>query len=310
MKLITNVCMVTAMTIGLPILFYLCFHGTSLSRQPDLDQLESGYVIKGEKEYDLDQYIVGILPGQVETTAELEAIKAQAIIVRTNLLRQMGEQKKIDADQIEEVYILEEKRKEQLGEREYERFLQILKKAVLETRGKVMREDGELITPLFHWVSVGTTISAKEMYGKEISYLQAVESSWDVEAEDYMKVELWEYETAVKKIKRQRKNSNITESDLKERIRISTKTRSGYIKKLTVGSETFTGEQWKSIFELNSTNFYIEDYEGQMRMITLGKGHGLGLSLYGANEMAKQGKTCNQILKHYYRGIEIATIYE
>lgn len=310
MKFISNVFMVTGIMIGMPIIFYLIFHGTRMDRLPDIEDVESGYTIVNGSEYDLDQYLIGVLPTEMNLDSEYEAIKAQAVIARTSILYQLKGKKQMDGNKLEEGYITQEKLKEQIGEREYTKKLQLLTKAVLETRGMVIQSEGEYIYPLYHEVSIGTTISAKELYGKDIPYLKAADSSTDVESPDYMKVEEWDYEDALNLIKKEKPETEVTREQLEEKIVVTSKTSSGYVKKLKVGNTTFTGEQWKKIFDLNSTNFYIEDYEGKMRMVTLGKGHGLGLSLYGANELAKQGAGYKRILTHYYRNIEIKKIYE
>ena len=80
--------------------------------------------------------------------------------------------------------------------------------------------------------------------------------------------------------------------------------------KLSLGKKEITGEEWKEWFSLPSTNFYFEDYEGQLRIISLGKGRGLGLSQYGANEMAKSGASYQEILQYYYKEIALNKITE
>ena len=93
--------------------------------------------------------------------------------------------------------------------------------------------------------------------------------------------------------------------EAKKSIRIKEKTGNGYVKKVQVGKYVMTGEAWAKCFQLNSTNFYLEPYDGKLRMVALGKGLGLGLSQYGANELAKDGKSYKKILKYYYTGIQI-----
>lgn len=310
MRFITNVFLVTGIMIGLPVLFYLIFHGTNLDRLPDIHEVDSGYVITREGEYDLDEYLLGVLPAQIDLESEYAAIKAQAVIARTSILRQMNGKKKINGDSLEETYISQKKLKEQIGEKEYTKKYQILTKAILETRGIAMQSEGEYILPLYHEVSIGSTISAKEMYGTEISYLKAADSSMDVESPDYMEVEEWEYEDAMHLIEKEYPQTSIHSSDLEEKIKILSKSSSGYVKKLKVADLSLTGEKWKQIFGLNSTNFYIEDYQHRMRIVTLGKGHGLGLSLYGANELAKQGMQYKKILEHYYHHIKFVKVYD
>lgn len=312
MKLISNVFVITGVLIGFPLLFYFAFHGIDANRLPDIEEVESGYVVETEdgKNYDLDQYIVGVLPSEIEMDSSYEAVKSQAVIIRTSILQQMDGKKEVAASKLEESYVTREKLKEEYGEKEYLNYEANLIKAVLETRGIVMKADGNYIVPLYHQVSVGTTLSAKELYGKEISYLQSADSGEDIESEDYMKVETWEYEDALDLIKEKKENVQISEEQLRKDIVISSKTDSGYVKKLKVGDQQFSGEEWKEIFNLNSTNFYIEDYENKLRMISLGKGHGMGLSQYGANEMAKKGNSYKEILKHYYSGIKFVRAYE
>ena len=68
-----------------------------------------------------------------------------------------------------------------------------------------------------------------------------------------------------------------------------------------------TGEEWKKIFALNSTNFYLENYNGKLRMVTVGKGHDMGMSLYGANALAEKQITAATILSYYYPGTKVVT---
>lgn len=311
MKFISNVFMMTGIILIIPLLFYVLFHGTRSGNLPNIEKVNSGYTIeRNGKDYDLDRYVTQVLPTQIGDDVEFEAVKAQAIIIRTNILRQMGDRKKIDAKKLEESYASSETLKKQMGKKEYQRKKQIWEKAVLQTRGMAMMSQKDYIMPLFHAVSIGTTISAKELYGKEISYLQSADSSSDVESKDYMHVEEWKYEDARTLIEKKRGTKVPSEEELQKKIAVTSKTTSGYVKKIKVGSETFTGEEWAEIFSLPSTNFYVEDYEGKMRIITLGKGHGLGLSQYGANEMAKDGADAQTILNHYYQKIEIKKVYE
>ena len=113
MKFISNVFMVTGIMIGMPIIFYLIFHGTRMDRLPDIEDVESGYTIVNGSEYDLDQYLIGVLPTEMNLDSEYEAIKAQAVIARTSILYQLKGKKQMDGNKLEEGYITQEKLKEQ-----------------------------------------------------------------------------------------------------------------------------------------------------------------------------------------------------
>ena len=91
-------------------------------------------------------------------------------------------------------------------------------------------------------------------------------------------------------------------------IMIKEKTGNGYVKQVQIGKYVMSGEAWAKCFQLNSTNFYLEPYDGKLRMVALGKGLGLGMSQYGANELAKDQKSYKKILKYYYTGIQITKL--
>jgi stage II sporulation protein D len=93
-----------------------------------------------------------------------------------------------------------------------------------------------------------------------------------------------------------------------DQLNMEEKTESGFVKTVKIGEEILTGEEWKEMFSLPSTNFYLEEADGKLRMITLGQGHCIGLSQYGANEMAKEEKSWEEILSWYYTGIELSKI--
>ena len=88
-------------------------------------------------------------------------------------------------------------------------------------------------------------------------------------------------------------------------MKIKKQTENGYVQKVATGSNEWTGEEWKEIFGLNSTNFYLEDYGGRLRIVTMGKGHGMGMSLYGANALAEKGLKATTLLSYYYPGTSI-----
>ena len=90
-------------------------------------------------------------------------------------------------------------------------------------------------------------------------------------------------------------------------IQIIARDDSGYVTQVQIGTVTLSGEQFRQYLDLNSACFYIKEVEGQVRILTKGLGHGLGLSQYGANEMAKKGKDYKEILNYYYKGVELKT---
>lgn len=274
------------------------------------ESYDSGYKIQDKDEnFDLESYLLKILPGQISMDQEEETIKCQAVILRTELIRKMGRSKKIKMTNIPYQAYEDEQYKNKLGDRAYELMDQKRKKAVKETIGKVITYQGKLIEPYFHAVSVGMTLDAGEWFGKKIPYLRQRESLSDIESKDYMSVQTISYRR-IQDILEEHMKKKITIPQLQKNLRLSAVTKNGYVKQIKAGSYIIFGEDFAKWLQLASNNFYFEQYKGNLRIICLGKGNGLGLSQYGADQMAKQGKTYQKILKYYYPKTTVKKLYE
>lgn len=268
---------------------------------------ESGIkiILEDESVVDLEEYVKQVTAGEISTEEEQEAINAQMVIVRTNLLRKIKKEKEVRATDLGERAVDEKTLRENLGVKKYSEATKKLRQAQQKTNGVVLKYKKKYIEALYHVCNTGMTVSSKEMTGTKKAYLQSEESSQDIESKDYMNVKEFSKGQVVSKIKTKLEGRDINESNVIDFIHVNEKTELGYVKKVKIGEEKLTGEEWRSLFSLSSDNFYIEEYEGKIRMISLGKGHGMGLSQYGANEMAKQGKNYKEILRHYYRSAAI-----
>jgi len=254
---------------------------------------------------DMEEFLVYALAGQIDLDAPLEALKAQCVIARTNLMRELNGAKSKKADEISLTYLTPSKFENSFGETKKEEVIKKLTRVVAATFPYVITYDGEYIEALYHYVSTGTTVSSEEMFGKGRPYLIAVESSRDVESEEYMTLSAWTGKELLSKLQGMGIGKDKTTDTIFSALKISEKTKNGYVKEVTIGKERMSGEEWKSLFGLNSTHFYLEEQDGQLRMIVLGKGHGVGLSQYGAIGMAKEGKKWREILLKYYPGAEV-----
>lgn len=274
------------------------------------DHYDSEYKIQEKNETtDLERYLLKILPGQISMNQEEESLKCQAVILRTDLIRRMGKEKRIQSTKLPYQAYEDQEYKNQLGNRAYEIMDQKRKKAVRDTIGKVILYKGKLIEPYFHAVSVGMTLDAREWFGKYIPYLIQKESLSDIESKDYMSVHTVSYEKVQKMIKKQTGKS-FSHTELKKNLKIWKTTKNGYVKQIWVRNLTIRGEEFAKWLQLDSNNFYFEEYKGNLRIVCLGKGNGLGLSQYGADQMAKQGKSFQKILKYYYPKTVVKKLYE
>lgn len=222
-----------------------------------------------EKEDVLDQYCIGVLAKEVSEEYEEEMLKAQAVLVRTTVYKEV--QEKGGNLNVKEGYQVEKT----LGKEWYQRLKNIWE----ETDGKVLLYKEKLALTPFHNLSNGKTRNGKEVLGSnEYPYLKSVSCPKDVESEKQLSSEVINVDSA-KVIK--------TDS-------------AGYVMQVKVGEETVSGEQFRDTYSLASGSFFFREAGEKMRVVTSGIGHGLGLSQNTANEMAKEGSTYQEILSYFF----------
>ncbi|MEG1636934.1 MAG: SpoIID/LytB domain-containing protein [Cellulosilyticaceae bacterium] len=245
---------------------------------------------------ELNQKIIGVLAKEVPTNYEYEALKAQAVLVRTYMLRrQLGI---ITQGQLEGLTMQEMK---DLWQEDFDEIYQNYEQAVNDTRDEVIYYEKEIIEPIYHRSSGGETRNAKEVYGMDIPYLQPVSSEGDPITQE---IEISKIEIATK-LRQIYKGIIIDENILEQQIQIIRRDESEYITQIQIGSNMMTGEELKKILGLPSSNFEIQNDEDKLMFKVKGIGHGVGLSQNGANELAKNGSNYTQILSHYFTGTQI-----
>lgn len=211
-------------------------------------------------------------------------------------------------------YISMKELEENNGRKAYLEIKKRLEDASDATFGQVLIYQNKYADALYHEVSIGKTVSSEEMYSVAVPYLISVDSSQDVESPDYMDVKVLPYDEVLQKFTKADKSGNLAKTDksqnikiLKSSLKITKHTENGFVQEITAKDNKWTGEEWKKIFVLNSTNFYLENYNGKLRMVTVGKGHDMGMSLYGANALAEKQITAATILSYYYPGTKVVT---
>lgn len=265
-----------------------------------------------DKEYSLDTYIMMAMAADIPATYELETLKAQATVIRTYVYV-VAKKKKTNSLTAEDIglqYKALDVSKASWGEKNAEAYEKKFLKAIEDTDKMVITYNDDLIIPLFHPVSIGMTRSSEQAIGEDIAYLVSVESKGDVQSTDYMKISSIPKETVLEQLKNTYPDCNLSEDSLIDNIIIDKRDEDGYIKTIQIGEEVITGDEFASLFGLNSTNFYIETFEDSIRFICKGKGHGLGLSQYGANFKALQGYKYDEILEYYFTQTQVVEYIE
>ena len=264
------------------------------------------YFFQGEKtsaateKSEESQEIAGILAEQVPVNMKEEVLKAQAVMVRTQLAYcEKNNQEKPKALSKEEM--------EQLwGQKNYYEFYEKLIRAAEETEGQVITFQGEVINPAFHKVSAGYTRDGSTVY-KNTPYLLSVKSEADILSEDYLKVQFFTSKEFMERQSYLIPTSGIEEKPVGDIVKSIELQRDGaeYVTAMKINGTEVDVDAFLETFELPSANFFIKEMDDKVRIVTKGCGHGYGLSQYGANEMAKKEKTYEEILKYYFSGIKI-----
>lgn len=239
------------------------------------------------REIPVEEYAIGILAREISVTYEKEALEAQAVMLRTRMYKQITEEGKTSI--FTDKYFEEKEMKKQWGRVKYEEYRAALRDVWQSTEGQVLTYGDVLITTPFHQLSNGRTRSGNEVFGSEgYPYLQIRECPKDVEAIDQtqtMLIEKGDYEV------------------------ISTDS-AGYVLQIREGERTITGEEFRQEKGLASACFALQEYEDKIRVTTQGNGHGIGLSQNMANEMAKEGKTHEEILAYFFADTVIREVAE
>lgn len=209
-------------------------------------------------------------------------------------------------------YISMKELEENNGRKAYLEIKKRLEDASDATFGQVLTYQNKYADALYHEVSIGKTVSSEEIYSVAVPYLISVDSSQDVESPEYMDVQIIPYDEVLQKLIKADKSGSLSKTDksqnikiLKSSLKITKHTENGFVQEITAKDNKWTGEEWKKIFALNSINFYLENYNGKLRMVTVGKGHDMGMSLYGANALAEKQLAAATILSYYYPGTKI-----
>ena len=175
-----------------------------------------------------------------------------------------------------------------------------------ETAGLYILYEGTMIEPLFCYASAGQTRS----HGDEFPYLKQAESPGDLLAENYRSLPVFEVKDFVRRINEIPGAVWVDEDELADGggIQIVERDGSGYVKQVQIGQKTYTGEEVQYALGLASPCYSFERLDGKIRVICKGVGHGYGFAQFGANEMAKEGKTCEELLKYYFQNVEIVKV--
>lgn len=297
-----------AFFILIPVVFTLLIQGNGGEAIENLS-----FVSSTEESGDsLDEDLLrGILANEISMNTEPEAMKAQAVIARTNCLRaiERGEDLPEGLTKGEMIRMW--------GQENFSEYYSLLENSIEATRGVSMVYNGSYIQADFHKSSAGYTRDAEEVYGNDdFPYLKRADSRMDLTSEDFLKVVFYTPQELILKggelFSEETKTaaSDKTAADLINQMVVTKRDQAGYVMEVTIDGQAHSGEEVRLLYDWNSSNFFLKEVDGEIRVTTKGLGHGLGLSLYGANQLAMDGFSYKDILKYFFEGIEFVTQYD
>ncbi len=252
----------------------------------------------------LEEYIVGVLAGEMPINFEMESLKAQAVASRSYALKRMEYNKEKEYDVVDsimnQVYLDEEYLKDAWGNK-YTKNINKLRTAVNETLDEYLEYNNTVVDALFFSTSNGYTEDSNNVFDFECEYLKSVESPWDKSVSSaYLTTKTINLKEFYEKLNLPY-NKNLN-------IEILERSTTGRILLLKLNNITFEGTSIYNLLSLRSTDFEIELKGDYLEITTKGYGHGVGMSQYGALGMAKEGYNYEEILKHYYTNVEISKL--
>lgn len=252
----------------------------------------------------LEEYIVGVLAGEMPIYFEKEAFKAQAVAARSYALKRIEYNKDNDYDVVDsiinQVYLDNDYLKSAWGS-DYTENINKLREVVNETSLEYLDYDGEVIDALFFSTSNGYTETASIVFNIDLPYLQSVKSSWDEKTSSaFRSVTTIPIEDFYNKL-------DLEYSDSLD-VKILKRSSTNRIISLSINGIEFTGKTLYDKLGLKSTDFSLKKDGNNIVVSTVGYGHGVGMSQYGAEGMAEEGYDYKDILKYYYTGTTIKKI--
>jgi len=326
-KIILSVISIILIIFLIPILFTSKFSsrtvGTEINEQPEIVQYNYNkygtikllHTATNEvEEIEIDKYLYNVVSAEMPADFHIEALKAQAVVARTYTIYKAEIEKKhenadiCDSHLCCQAWISKEDRFNKWEETKREENWNKIVSAVDSTKGKVIMHNNQIINALFHSNSGGITELPVNVWGgNSYPYLQTVETSGEDAYTQYSSEVKLTKDELTEKLKEKYPNIQINFAEV-DNIKILEYTDSNRVKTIKFGNTNISGVEARSILGLKSTNFTFSIDGDNIIFKVIGYGHGVGLSQTGADALAKQGKTYEEIIHHYYKDVEIINI--
>ena len=272
-------------------------------------QVSSNQILKT----DITEYLIGAVASEMPASFNEEALKAQAVASYTYLkwimLNSDNASRALwdisDDSSTHQGFLTTEQMKERWKDK-YDTYYNKIKKAVESVENEYIAYDNEPVLAVFHGLSPGRTAESVDLWGENIPYLISVDAPGDKLSPDLVSTNTFTY-NELSAILEATEGISTENTDKKEWISVVSSAENGYVKEVKVGNSTLTGTELKALLSLKSPNFIVNAGDSKIEFTVYGKGHGLGMSQYSADFLARQGYNYKEILEHFYPHTELLT---
>lgn len=246
---------------------------------------------------ELESYVAGAAASQIPWEYQKEAIKAQVVLARTNLY--LEKQNGKEQEMLEEITSFF--RQKHMNSERLEQF-SVFQEAAAETKGEILTQNGSAVKLPYHDLSAGKTRDGKEILGDSYAYIPSVEVTKDIDSPLYVEGCYFSFQELENHMRKQYKSFSFGEE---RNIEIKKTDAADYVMEVQIGNQMVQGERIKEILSLPSSCFTVQISGNQVRFLCKGRGHGLGMSQYGAEQMALEGKDYQEILNTFFPELNI-----
>ncbi len=276
--------------------FVPAFHSNYLEceQQEEHDETETVTIFHYsiEQEINMNEYLIGVLAGEVSPNWPCETLKAQAVVARTYAINYLSKNDYIPTTTAAQVYLDKDQMIAKFGAN-YDKFYNILKNAVLATADNVITHNNKLIDALYFSTAAGYTLNSSLIWTENLPYTKTKASPWDISYSPYY---YKEYSFS---------KNYITEIFGDYEIDVKLQNEQGYIESLYIDNKEYTATNIRTILGLRSPIFLISFDQNNIVFKVFGFGHQVGMSQYGAYGLGISGYSYEQIIKYYYNNVEV-----
>ena len=249
------------------------------------------------KNIELEEYLIGVVSAEMPASFQMEALKAQAVAARTYAYKKILNNLTLTGTTSDQAYITEKEMQKKWG-KSFEQYYQKIKDAVQSTQNLIITYNNQPINAYYFSMSNGKTESALTVFQENSPYLISVPSTWEQDNSGYIQTTEFTPNQICQLI-----NQNCSTITYQ-----TTYSDNNRLDKITINEVTYSGIEFRQLLQLRSTAIKISQTSSKIIITTEGYGHGVGMSQYGANGMAQDGKNYDEIIKYYYQDVEIQSI--